>query len=175
METENLKKLAMVDIAEQLLRQTNQPVNIYELLDNVAGIKGVELSNTEMLVALYMDITLSGKFVFMGDDMWALKDGRLSEWDKDSYAFVTHDDSAIEEAIEIEEFITDIDDEVIVEAEDDSDDSNYDEEEETQFDDILPEDGFDDDVILDDGVIYDEEEEEDYNKIMDQFEDMYED
>ncbi len=175
---QNMQNASILDIAEQILREANEPISIYDLIDQVAKSQNINPDDIDTLTQLYMDITLSARFVFVGDDQWTLKEGNLEEWDKDGYAYIKHDGSADdledEEDLDITEFnLEDLD-----ELEEDLDEEDLDEEvkEEKAYLEVeLPvtstdEDDFDDvDIDLDD----EEYDEDDYNEIMDDYEDMY--
>ncbi len=185
----NLESLAMIDVAEIILKENNEPIKIKELIERVREIKGVSEDDYERITQLYMDITQSGKFVFCGDELWDLKERNLELWDKDGYAFVKFDDVEEEDVsededdeLEFTEFnIDDIEDE---EDEEDEDEEEDDElldkeelEEEKEYIDVsepvksTDDDDVDDDVDLEfDDDDYDEEN---YNEIMDDYEDMY--
>ena len=181
MALENLSALSLIDIVEQILRNSAEPVSIYDLIDQAAAIKGVDATNVDKMTQLYMDITLSGKFVFVGDDKWALKDGNLEWWDKDGYAFIQPEEieEIEDDEIDFSEFnLEDLESEEEVEEEEDEEEE-LDEEiiEEKEYVDVgldlesTDEDDEIDDVDLDlDDDSYDED---DYNDIMDEFEDMY--
>ena len=131
-----------------------------------------------------MDITLSGRFVFVGDDKWALKKGHLEAWDADSYVYSKDDKVEAEEALEdeddidFEEFVLK-DPEELEDIEELEELDDLDEEiiEEKAYVDVgldletTDEDDYADDIDLDlDDSKYDED---DYNEIMDDYEDMY--
>jgi len=168
------KTLAMIEVAEKVLENSQEPILIYDLLDQVANIKDISLDDTDSLTRLYTDITLSAKFVFVGDDKWALKDGNLDFWDKDGYAFLPAelDDMEADDDFDFADFeLTDETNE-----DNDFDDEDLDEEakeEATYIDDIpLHISTDDDDIDLDDSDFDDDDK---YNEIMDEYEDMYED
>lgn len=180
----NLESLAMIDIAEIILKENKEPLKIKELINKVREIKSVSEDDYERITQLYMDITQSGKFVFCGDDLWDLKERNLELWDKDGYAFVQLDD--VEEVIEeddeeleftefnledIEEDVEDEDDE-----EDDEDVDKDELEEEKEYIAVeLDIKSTDDDDVDDSEIEFDDEDydEDDYNEIMDDYEDMY--
>lgn len=87
---------SMVEIAEEILRSEGKK-NIYDLLESVASLKDISKEDTEKLTQLYIDMTLSAKFVFCGNDEWDLKENNLELWDKDGSYFNTADDVVEEE------------------------------------------------------------------------------
>ncbi|HEY8405779.1 MAG TPA: DNA-directed RNA polymerase subunit delta [Acholeplasma sp.] len=181
MANDNIKELSLLEVVERILKESAEPISIYELLDKAAQEKGIDTTNVDLMSQFYMDITLSGKFVFVGDDKWALKDGHLEFWDKDGYAFVTPEevDEIDDEELDFTEFNLD-DMEEEHESEDEENDEELDEEiiEEKEYIDVglqiestdEDDDLEDIDLDLDDDDDYDED---DYNDIMDDYEDMY--
>ncbi len=164
---------SMVEIAEEILKSEGKK-NIYDLLETVASLKDISKEDSEKLTQLYIDMTLSAKFVFCGNDEWDLKENNLELWDKDGSYFNT-----TEEVVEEEEDDTlTVDDYYIPEEEDlELKDDDEDEEEE---DGIIPDEEEEDDLLLDeeDAIVIDDEEDvdfddDDYNEIMDDYEDMY--
>lgn len=178
---ETLKNLAMVDVAYEILKDSDKPVAIQELFSQIAEIKEIQLDDIDKLTQLYMDITQSGKFVYCGDDKWDLKEGNLHLWDDDGSSFieVTEDDE--DEVIEVDLSVFDDEEEDeeegFVELDEEDEDEDLDEEtkeaikEEQEYIDVeLPLTSTDDDDVDFDADDYDED---DYNKIMDNYEDMY--
>lgn len=176
---ETLKTLAMVDVAYELLKESDKPIAIQELFKQIAEIKEISLDDVEKLTQLYMDITQSAKFVYCGDDKWDLKEGNLHLWDDDGSSFIEVTEEDEEEVIEVD--LSVFDDEEDEEDEfkvvDEEEDEDLDEEtkeaikEEQEYIDVeLPLTSTDDDDVDFDADDYDED---DYNKIMDNYEDMY--
>lgn len=185
MDKTQLKNLPMVEIAEVILMQKNEPMDIYELIDEVRKIKGIEDQADEKVLQLYMDITLSAKFVFVGDDKWSLKDGYLEFWDKDGFYFISpqdleeidYEDDEDEEEFEVSDYSSEDEDEDDLEDEDDED-LDEEEKEEKEYIDVgieLTTTDDDDKRGIDISFDSDDYDEEDYNEIMDDYEDMYED
>ena len=161
---------SMVEIAEEYIR-INGKQNIYELLETVAKIKGIDESDTDKLAQLYIDMTLSANFVYCGNEEWDLKENNLELWDKDGSFF--NKDEIIEEEeeeedIKLEDYYIPEEDEEL-DLDDDEEDEDDEEEEEIIIDDdvkFYSTDDDDADVDLD----FDDD---DYHDIMDDYEDMY--
>ncbi|PKK97484.1 MAG: DNA-directed RNA polymerase subunit delta [Tenericutes bacterium HGW-Tenericutes-3] len=181
---EKLKTLAMLDIAEALLKEKQGPLTIQQLIQGVAEIKSISLDDIDKLTQLYMDITQSAKFVYCGDDQWDLKERNLELWDKDGFAFVHAEEieEDVEEDLDFTEFILEEEEEEEVVEVDEEDEEEVDDEvkeeikEEKAYIDVgLPIKSTDDDDIDDPEVEFDDEsyDEDDYNEIMDDYEDMY--
>lgn len=176
--SDKLKTLAMLDIAEVLLKESGKPLSIQDIMKSVAETKEIPLTDIDKLTQLYMDITQSAKFVYCGDDQWDLKERNLDLWDKDGYAFVHAEDieEDTEEDLDFTEFVLEEEVEEVLE-EDEEEEEDLDEEikEEKAYLDVeLPVKSTDDEDIDEPEIEFDDEYDEDeYNDIMDDFEDMY--
>ena len=189
-------ELAMVDIVEKLLKENNKPLAIQDIFAKIAEIKQFSLDDIEKLTTLYMNITQSGKFVFVGDDKWDLKEGNLDLWSDDGSAFIEvvddfddedeftkYDPSDYENFDDEDDFEDDDEDDFedeIEDFEDDEEEEDLDEEtkkelaEEKEYIEVeLPLRTSDDDDDIDFDA--DDFDEDDYEDIMDDYEDMYED
>lgn len=181
--SDKLKTLAMLDVAEALLKESGKPLLIQDIMRSVAEIKEIPLDNIDKLTQLYMDITQSAKFVYCGDDQWDLKERNLELWDKDGYAFVHAEEieEDTEEDLDFTEFVLEEEEEedVVEEDEEDEDEEEVvDEEieEEKEYIDVeLPVKSTDDEDIDEPEIEFDNDDydEDDYNEIMDDYEDMY--
>lgn len=178
--SDKLKTLAMLDIAEVLLKESGKPLAIQDIMKSVAETKEIPLDDIDRLTQLYMDITQSAKFVYCGDDQWDLKERNLDLWDKDGYAFVHAEDieEDTEEDLDFTEFV--LEEEVEAEAEEDEEEEEEDldeeiKEEKAYIDVDLPVKSTDDEDIDEPEIEFDDDEydEDEYNDIMDDFEDMY--
>ena len=179
---ENYSELSLLEVAVIVLQEKGAPCDIYELIQEVLNRTGlVDDEKKTLTTKLYVDITTSSKFVFMGENNWDLKLAQsLDQFDKDGSAFNSKD-AYVEEDEEESDFYNDdeededdLDDEDEDEDEDDLDDEDSEDEDEEDEDDLDEEDDLDDD--LEDDLDSDDEFKEDkYNKYMDDYEDMYED
>ncbi|MGM9969700.1 MAG: DNA-directed RNA polymerase subunit delta [Anaeroplasma sp.] len=178
---ENISQMSLLEVAVSLMEQKRTVQNIYSLIKEVLEIKGLTDEDGSITTQLYVDITTSSKFVYMGNDEWNLKIRESLDWfDKDGSAFNSKDDEYIEDEDEDDESLdeNDLDDEdddnLDDEDEDeddldDEDDDDLDDEDDDNLDDSDDEDDDSDDK-------YDDEdfEEDKYNEYMDDYEDMYE-
>ncbi len=175
---DKLKSLAMLEVTEVLLKESSKPLTIQQIIQSVAEIKNISLDDIDRLTQLYMDITTSAKFVYCGDDQWDLKERNLELWDKDGFAFVHAEEveEDVEEDLDFTEFVLEDEEEVEVEV-DDEEVEEVDEEikEEKAYIDIdLPIKSTDEEDVDDPEIEFDDEyDEDDYNEIMDDYEDMY--
>lgn len=186
--------LSMLELAELYLRERNEDTPLQDIINYIFEVKGFDKNDFQKLNAFYLDLTHSAKFVFCGDNLWNLKENNLELWDKEGFAYVGDVDASeedVEEDIEFTDFnIDDItlpseEETALVEDDDDEDEEEIDIiEDEEEIEAILEEkeyidveismkstdedDG--DDVELD---FDDDFDDEDYNDIMDDYEDMY--
>lgn len=188
MADKKLNELSLLDTISSILKENKEPMSIYDLLEKVANELGIDLEDVDTMTQLYMDITLSGRFVFVGDDKWTLKDGHLEFWDKDGYAFISPDEvqDLADDEIDFSEFnLADIEDLEVDLVDEDNEEDEEDEEDEELDDEIKEEKAYVDvglDLVStdeDDGLddvdldLDDDYDEDDYNDIMDDYEDMY--
>lgn len=183
---ENISQMSLLEVAIGLMEQKKTPQSIHTLIKEVLEIKGLEDVDGRLATQLYIDITTSSKFVFLGEDNWDLKSRHsLDEYDKDGSAFNVKGAELEEELFEEEESLEALDDEddefdEDEDDEDDEDDDEYDDEYEDEDDDSDYEDEYDedDDAIIDGEITerYSEDDfnEDKYNDLMDDYEDMYE-
>ena len=179
---ENISEMALIDVAYNVVKEAKEPMHINDIINKVFELKGIE-KTSELVSKLYVDLTASSKFVFMGDGLWDLKEKQsLDEFDKDGSAYMKEDatqelDDEDENDIEDDEDLDeDADDDEDDDESDDDEDEDEDEDEESddeyEFDDEESEDDESDDELDDDDS--NDFEEDKYNKYMDDYEDMYE-
>lgn len=189
------KNQSMVDIVDQYLRETKKPQELSSIVEYVAKEKDFETTDIDRINQLYLDISTSGKYVYIGDNKWDLKERNLEFWDKDGIAFLTDEEKqklndTSDDYIDLdfsdfdkEEFMKKIENIKDDEDEEDEEMTHEDKEalkEEQEYMDVeLPsQNDQEDEKVLDINDLdfdYDEldEEEEKYNEAMDEFEHMY--
>lgn len=178
---ENISQMSLLEVAVKLMEQKRGVQNIKSLIKEVLEMKGLNDEDGEYTTQLYIDITTSSKFVYMGNDEWDLKSRQsLDEYDKDGSAFNSKTDEFEEEdeldSLDEDDLETDEDEDT-----DEDDESDEDEYEEDELDEDDEEDSYDEsdeDDDLGDGEDmerYTEEgfNEDKYNDYMDDYEDMY--
>ncbi len=177
---ENISQMSLLEVAVQLMEEKAGERDINELIKEVLEAKGLEDPDGAYTTQLYVDITTSSKFVYMGENKWDLKIRQsLDQFDKDGSAFNSKEDEYHEEEEDSldedileddEEEIDEDDDDLDDEDEDDDDDRESDEDDDhddnTESDEDLDDDS--DDIDLDDDF-----DEDKYDKYMDDYEDMY--
>ncbi|MCR5113419.1 MAG: DNA-directed RNA polymerase subunit delta [Acholeplasmatales bacterium] len=175
-------QMSLIEIALEIMNEHEGAINIYTLIEETLAKKGVSDEDGTLAAKLYTDITVSSKFVFLGDDNWDLKSRQsLDVFDKDGSSFNSKEDYESDDDEEEEnddlgfdedEDEDDSDEDDEDNEDDEDDDINFeDEEEDHEEDDADYEDDDDSDDSYDDV----DPDEEKYNKIMDEYEDMYED
>lgn len=170
---------SLFEAALEIISKKEGPTNIYDLINETLASKNVEDESGDLAAKLYLDITISSKFVFLGDDQWDLKSRQpLEKFEKDGSDFNSKDDYQKPERKRSDEDDDDYDlsddedeDEIDHDEDEDYEDQNEDDEE---YEDDL---SFEDDEDEEDDDSYDDKDfdEEKYNKYMDEFEDEYKD
>lgn len=169
---ENIQQMSMLEVAVKLMndKKTKQPIS--KIIEETLEMKGLDDEDGSYAAQLYIDITTSSLFVYMGDEEWDLKSRQsLDEWDKDGSAFNTGEEEDDEEE-SADDFYS-LDD-------NDDDDENEEGESVDEYDPEVDEDDYDE-IERDELVTetYDEDDEtkymdeDSYNDIMDDYEDMY--
>ncbi len=177
-------QMSLIEIALEIMESSTSPLNIYTLIEETLKKKGIVDEDGTIAAKLYTDITISSKFVYMGEDLWDLKSRQsLEVFDKDGSSFINPDEEYSdkdEEDLDEDEDDHEDEDEDNLDDEDEDDEESNDEDRDEDEDEDLEEDedNYDDeesedDDLDDDNDSYDDEEK--YNKIMDDYEDLYED
>ncbi|MBN3546332.1 DNA-directed RNA polymerase subunit delta [Fictibacillus barbaricus] len=143
---EQVVEMSMVEIAFEILKNEKQPVQFYDLVKQIAEIKGLSKEAVENRIAyFYTDMNIDGRFVSLGDNKWGLKtwypvessEEELGATNKptkrkkaseDDYDFEEDFDDEDFDELEVEDAFVDEDDDL---ADDDDDDED---EEELDFD-----------------------------------------
>ena len=175
---ENISQMSLLEIALKLMEQKRGAQNIRSLIKEALEMKGVDDPNGELATQLYIDITTSSKFVYMGNEEWDLKERQsLDEFDKDGSAFNSKDEEYVEDEDEEDD---DLDEDDLDEDDEESDDeeeelSESDDEVEDEDDEESDDNNEDDDLDDEELERYTEEgfNEDKYNDYMDDYEDMY--
>jgi len=83
MDIKNEKSL--ITLAEELVFEQKNPINIYTLFNEVATFKGYnDLEKKSKISQFYIDLITSAKFVYVGGNEWDLKANQKIElWEKD--------------------------------------------------------------------------------------------
>lgn len=172
---ENIQQMSMLEVAIKLMNDKKNKQPISKIIKETLEMKGLDDTDGTYAAQLYIDITTSSLFVYMGDEEWDLKIRQsLDEWDKDGSAFNTDIEEDDEEVESADEYYS-LDDEDEVPS-DDEYDSTYDEDEDEESNsDELDTEVYDEDEDEEDEDDNNYMDEDSYNDIMDDYEDMYED
>jgi len=100
--TPNNEEMSMLEVAEQLIQRKIKPQKFEKIAKEVCEIMGISDEEFEDSVAqFYSDLTLSGKFVTVGDDKWDLKSRQKYEVaNYDSYDIEFEDEVELLEVID---------------------------------------------------------------------------
>ncbi|MBR6072093.1 MAG: DNA-directed RNA polymerase subunit delta [Acholeplasmatales bacterium] len=179
-------QMSLIEISLEIMESLDGPINIYTLIEETLAKKGISDPDGTIAAKLYTDITISSKFVYMGDDNWDLKSRQsLDQFDKDGSSFISKDEEYEDETVDEDEDelddstsddYEDDEDEEDEESDDEEDEDNYSDEDEDELDDeddkYVEDEESDEDEDEDN---YSDDDEDKYNKIMDDYEDLYED
>ncbi len=79
------REQSLIRLAEGVLAEKKQPMDLYELFDTVLDKGDVRVEDaTSLLQTFYTDLTSSAKFTYMGQNTWDLKQHQKVElWEKD--------------------------------------------------------------------------------------------
>lgn len=74
MTQEEIQEISMVEIAFEVMKEKREPFDYYDLVEEVAAIKGMSKEEVEARIAnLYTDMNIDGRFHSLGDNRWGLK------------------------------------------------------------------------------------------------------
>lgn len=167
---EQLKEESLIDLAYALLEERREPMEFSALMAELGRMIGLsEEESKERLVRFYTDMNIDGRFLFLGDGRWALREwypvDKIEEETAPSVkprkrkakAKVAEDDE--EEILEDDE---DVDfDEDFDEFVDEEEGFEIDEEDDEDVDGELDDDEDEDDDLLDGEIDLEDEEDED--------------
>lgn len=194
---------SLSEIAYSLIKEQGSAVSLNELIDKICAIRNLGEVSVDFKNQLYFDLISSGRFVYVGDGLFDLKDNNLEYWDKDGTFFaneskdedieINEDEDDIEFSdFNLDEFVAsepDIEededqedekpalhasDNPLPELDDEEDESSLVEEDIEDY--LETESDEDDDKYVDPDLDLDEsdQDEDEYNKYMDDYENLYE-
>lgn len=95
---QNVNEMSMLEVAEQLIKRKIKPQKFTKIAKEVCEIMGIPAESFEETMAqFYTDLTLSGKFVTVGEDKWDLK----SRQKYDVASYDSYDIEFIEDELEV--------------------------------------------------------------------------
>ncbi len=81
----DVQERSYINIAEDVLKESNEPLDLYDLFDQVLERKGDSVTNMDrVLTEFYTELIGSAKFIYTGSNTWDLKGNQKVElWTKD--------------------------------------------------------------------------------------------
>ncbi len=148
---EQTAEIAMIDLAFMLLVESNEAIAFQDLMNRIATIKNMsQEALDQMIVQIYTEINLDGRFVSIGNANWGLKKWYPVEQFDDT----THTVAKSKRKAVVEEDFEDIEDsELDEDFTEEFEEEPFDEDEE-----VAAEADEDEDVAEDDDVFIEEEE-----------------
>lgn len=151
--SEQTEEIAMVDLAHMLLVEAGEPIPFQELMNQMGAIKSMSPEDAEhMMVQIYTEINLDGRFVSVGNSNWGLK-----KWyPVEQFDEITHSAPKSKRKVAVEDDFEDLDD---YELDDDFEAEAFDEDEDAEeVDADFVEEEEDEDEIEDEDDFTDEDE-----------------
>ncbi|UFJ40206.1 DNA-directed RNA polymerase subunit delta [Brevibacillus humidisoli] len=158
-EPERLNEMAMVDIAFEILKETNHPQNFRDLMKQIAALRNMtEDEMMAMIAQIYTEVNIDGRFVCLGENTWGLKRWYPMETVEETHESGKKKKAAIDDDFDFEE---DTEDDLVEEFDEDDDieildDEDFDEDDEDLDDEALDED---EELIEDDEEMFEDEDE----------------
>jgi len=200
----DIKEESLVNLAEKILKDAQEPIDLYELFEKAATSKGLSETDASMVNRFYSELVSSAKFVYTGENTWDLKNHQKIElWDKDGSYYNEYKevhDEALDEKILKEQEAEKAHQAMLErrlkaeeEAEKAAEVAQQEAEAQVDSEEVTPEEPVEtlsetevvDEVeptlhedfgeIEEDDLEEDDLDEEEYEKYMDQYEDMYDD
>lgn len=142
-EPEKLNELPLVDIAFEILKQSNHPQNFLDIMKQIAALRNMtEEEMMKIIAQVYTEVNIDGRFVCLGDNVWGLKRWYPMEAVEEAQESGKKKKMLIDDDFDYDDETDELDEE-----EEDSEllDDEYDEE-----DAALDDEPLDDDELLDD-------------------------
>ena len=161
--------MSLIEVALMIMDEHEGGISINELMSQVLELKKIGQDEyNQKLSRLYLDITTSSDFVYLGDGIWDLKSrNSLELFERDGSEFNKGYDDEDEDYEDDDSYDEDDEDE------DEESDDNYDDED--SYDDEESDDNYDDEDSYDDEEdSYDDDNYED-DEYDDPYEKMYDD
>ncbi len=160
---EELKEMALVEIAYEILKEKKQPLAFTELVDQITELLGLSAEEARMRVSqFYTDLNIDGRFINVGDNTWGIKSWYPVEQFDDEIVPAVKSKKRKSKALEDDEF-DDIDYDDLDEFDDldDLDDDEFDDEDEDEDYEDEEEEFIDDELLEDDDLLIDEDLDDD--------------
>ncbi|ADU32339.1 DNA-directed RNA polymerase subunit delta [Evansella cellulosilytica] len=155
-----LKEIAMLELANEILQESKNPVDYHSILNQIAEAKGMseDLKNSR-IAHLYAEMSMDGRFVNIGENRWGLRswypfdqtEEELSQANKTrkKKRKEEEEDDLFEDEDDFDEFedLEDELDELANEEDEDFDEDDDEDEDIDEFDEDLEETDEDEDVL----------------------------
>ncbi|MCR9039837.1 DNA-directed RNA polymerase subunit delta [Bacillus sp. L381] len=163
---EQLKQMALVEIAHEIFSEHKKPVPFQELLNEIISLLGVTKEELgDRIAQFYTDLNIDGRFIALSDQTWGLRSWYpYDQLDEETQPTVKAKKKkakkVVEEDLDLDEFeevdeddidLDEVEDELDIESEDFDDDLDEDEDEELEID---------EEIIDEDEEDFDEEDED---------------
>ncbi|HET7657442.1 MAG TPA: DNA-directed RNA polymerase subunit delta [Bacillales bacterium] len=136
---EELRELSMVDLAFEILKTEKQPLPLQEMINRIVETKKFADGEVEEQISrFYTNLNLDGRFIFIGENHWGLKNWYPFDQTKDDIEIPTpkrkkkkkveDEDDYVDEFEDDEDYLDE--DEDFDDYEEDEDEADYDDEEE---------------------------------------------
>jgi DNA-directed RNA polymerase subunit delta len=148
---EKLNEMAMVDIAFEILKESNRPYNFRELMGEIAALRGLTEEQMMSIIAqVYTEVNIDGRFVCVGENTWGLK-----RWYPTETVEETVEGGKKKKVVLDDDFDDDYEmEEELVEVFEEEDELSVFEDE----DDFIDEDDLDDEALVEDEELFEDEE-----------------
>ncbi|MBO1511983.1 DNA-directed RNA polymerase subunit delta [Metabacillus bambusae] len=170
---EQIKEMAMVEVAYELFVEGKKPYIFSELVEEVSSLLGLTKKQVEEKIAqFYTDINIDGRFICVGENMWGLRTWYPYEQIEEEIVPVAKPKKkkakkGVED--ELEDDFDVIDEDLDYDDFDDTSDDDDDDDDFDDIDDVDLDDDDDDDLIDDDDEDYDlDDEDEDEDELDDE-------
>ncbi|OAS88089.1 MULTISPECIES: DNA-directed RNA polymerase subunit delta [Metabacillus] len=162
---EQIKEMAMVEVAYELFVEGKKPYIFSELVEEVSSLLGLTKKQVEDKIAqFYTDINIDGRFICVGENMWGLRTWYPYEQIEEEIVPVAKPKKKkAKKGVEddLEDDFDVIDEDLDYDDFDDTSDDDDDDDDFDDIDDVDLDDDDDDDLIDDDDEDYDLDDDED--------------
>jgi DNA-directed RNA polymerase subunit delta len=166
---EQIKEMAMVEVAYELFVEGKKPYVFSELVEEIATLLGLSKQQVEDKIAqFYTDINIDGRFICVGENMWGLRTWYPYEQIEEEIVPAVKPKKKKAKKAKEDDFdeIDEFDDFDEAEEEDDLEEDDFDDVDDELED--FDEDDDDDDDLLEDDEEFDLDEEDDEDDDLDE-------
>ncbi|KXZ20686.1 DNA-directed RNA polymerase subunit delta [Bacillus nakamurai] len=165
---EQLKEMALVEIAHEIFSEHKKPVPFQELLNEIVSLLGITKEELgDRIAQFYTDLNIDGRFLALSDQTWGLRSWYpYDQLDEETQPTVKAKKKkakkAVEEDLDLDEFeeideddidLDEVEEDLVLES-DDFDDEDIDDDDEDEDLEI------DEEIIDEDEEEFDEEDED---------------